>query len=73
MAKKVKAKKAASKPAKKAAPKAKDKAPALTMKGLLETRRTELVKMAKKMGIKVDGPPPHTELVAKIAEKKGIV
>lgn len=42
------------------------------LKDLQETRQVDLLKMAKKMKIKVEGRPVHTELVKMIAKKKGL-
>ena len=44
------------------------------LKVIQESRRFELLKVAKKMKlVKADETPPHTELVAMIAKKKGLL
>ena len=43
------------------------------LKGIQESRRFELLSLAKKLKLKVEGTPPHTDLVAMIAKKKGLL
>ena len=43
------------------------------LKKIQESRRFELLNLAKKMKLKFKGTPPHVDLVAMIAKKKGLL
>ena len=43
------------------------------LKVIQESRRPALLALAKKLKLKVEGTPPHTDLVAMIAKKKGLL
>ena len=43
------------------------------LKVIQESRRPTLLALAKKLKLKFKGTPPHTDLVAMIAKKKGLL